>query len=76
MSPRTWSTRAERPLPSPSNSPRILVNRALATAGIAQSTFAAIITADAVMAPKPAPDIYLAACAALGCEPGRTAPFL
>jgi HAD superfamily hydrolase (TIGR01509 family) len=55
-----------------SNSSRILVERALATAGIEQRTFAAILTADSVTAPKPAPDIYLAACAALGTEPART----
>jgi HAD superfamily hydrolase (TIGR01509 family) len=55
-----------------SNSPRVLVDRALETAGIEQRTFAAILTADVVPAPKPAPDIYLAACSALGCEPART----
>jgi HAD superfamily hydrolase (TIGR01509 family) len=55
-----------------SNSPRMLVNRALATAGIANDTFVAILTADAVAVPKPAPDVYLAACAALGTEPART----
>jgi HAD superfamily hydrolase (TIGR01509 family) len=55
-----------------SNSPRMLVNRALATAGIPQDTFATIVTADTVSVPKPAPDVYLAACAALGTEPART----
>jgi HAD superfamily hydrolase (TIGR01509 family) len=60
------------PVALASNSPRMLVNRALATAGIAQDTFAAIVTADMVAVPKPAPDIYLAACAALGSEPART----
>ena len=35
-------------------------------------TFAAILTADVVTDPKPAPEIYLAACAALGTEPART----
>jgi len=55
-----------------SNSPRILVDRALATAGIGQGTFAAILTADVVKVAKPAPDIYLAACAALGTQPART----
>ena len=55
-----------------SNSPRVLVDRALETAGIPQSAFAAILTADVVAVPKPAPDIYLAACAELGVEPGRT----
>ena len=55
-----------------SNSPRVLVDRALETAGIEQRTFAAILTADVVAVPKPAPDIYLAACVALGIEPART----
>jgi HAD superfamily hydrolase (TIGR01509 family) len=60
------------PVALASNSPRVLVNCALATAGIAQETFAAILTADAVAVPKPAPDVYLAACAALGTAPSRT----
>jgi HAD superfamily hydrolase (TIGR01509 family) len=55
-----------------SNSPRVLVDRALETAGIPQSAFVAIVTADVVPVPKPAPDIYLAACAALAVEPART----
>jgi len=55
-----------------SNSPRILVDRALATAGIDPATFQAILTSDVVSEPKPAPEIYLAACAALGSEPART----
>jgi HAD superfamily hydrolase (TIGR01509 family) len=60
------------PVALASNSPRMLVNRALATAGIAQDTFAAILTAEVVAVAKPAPDLYLAACAALGTEPART----
>jgi HAD superfamily hydrolase (TIGR01509 family) len=63
---------ARIPLALASNSPRMLVDRALATAGIERGTFAAILTADVVTAPKPAPEIYLAACAALGTEPART----
>jgi HAD superfamily hydrolase (TIGR01509 family) len=63
---------AEIPVALASNSPRVLVNRALATAGIGQDEFAAILTADAVAVPKPAPDLYLAACAALGTDPSRT----
>jgi HAD superfamily hydrolase (TIGR01509 family) len=55
-----------------SNSPRILVDLALETAGIEPDTFAAILTADTVENPKPAPEIYLKACAALGTEPART----
>ena len=60
------------PIALASNSPRILVDCALASAHIDPRTFAAILTVDLVAAPKPAPDIYLAACAALGTEPGRT----
>jgi HAD superfamily hydrolase (TIGR01509 family) len=60
------------PIALASNSPRILVDCALASAHIDPGTFAAILTVDLVAAPKPAPDIYLAACAALGTEPVRT----
>ncbi len=60
------------PLGLASNSPRVLVDRALETAGIEQSTFASILTADVVTHPKPAPEIYLTACAALRTQPART----
>jgi hypothetical protein len=42
-----------------SNSPRMLVDRALETAQIDPDTFAVILTADVVTHPKPAPEIYL-----------------
>jgi beta-phosphoglucomutase-like phosphatase (HAD superfamily) len=32
-----------------------------------------VLSADDVVAPKPAPDLYLAACAALGAAPERAA---
>ena len=51
-----------------SNSPRALVDTALATAGIADA-FDAIVTSDDVMQPKPAPDLYLLACERLGVAP-------
>jgi HAD superfamily hydrolase (TIGR01509 family) len=51
-----------------SNSPRRLVDTALASAGMA-GDFDAIVTADDVTHPKPAPDIYLLACRRLGVEP-------
>ena len=51
-----------------SNSARQLVDVALATAGLADA-FDAIVTAEDVEHPKPAPDIYLAACARLGVRP-------
>jgi len=60
------------PMALASNSPRFLVDRALETARIEAGTFTAILTADVVADPKPAPEIYLQACAALGTEPERT----
>ncbi|MGQ0607520.1 MAG: HAD family hydrolase [Chloroflexota bacterium] len=51
-----------------SNSPRYLVDDALATAGLADA-FDTIVTADDVDHPKPAPDIYLLACDRLGVAP-------
>jgi HAD superfamily hydrolase (TIGR01509 family) len=56
------------PLGLASNSPRYLVDDALATAGLADA-FDAIVTADDVPRPKPAPDIYLRACDLLGVAP-------
>jgi HAD superfamily hydrolase (TIGR01509 family) len=53
------------PLGLASNSPRFLADDALATAGLADA-FDAIVTADDVEHPKPAPDIYLLACERLG----------
>ncbi len=51
-----------------SNSPRYLVDDALATAGMAE-VFAVIVTSDDVAHAKPAPDIYLLACERLGVDP-------
>jgi len=51
-----------------SNSSRFLVETALATAGLTDA-FEAIVTSDDVAQAKPAPDIYLLACARLGIEP-------
>ena len=48
-----------------SNSPRMLVDTALATAGMTDA-FDAIVTSDDVEHPKPAPDIYLLVCRQLG----------
>jgi HAD superfamily hydrolase (TIGR01509 family) len=60
------------PIALASNSHRMLVDRALATSGIDPGVFVAILTADAVARPKPAPDIYVAACDALGTRPDAT----
>lgn len=51
-----------------SNSPRYLVDDALATAGMAD-VFAVIVTSDDVEHAKPAPDIYRLACERLGVDP-------
>jgi HAD superfamily hydrolase (TIGR01509 family) len=56
------------PMGLASNSPRYLVDDALATAGLADA-FDAIVTRDDVERPKPAPDIYLRACELLGVPP-------
>lgn len=51
-----------------SNSPRFLLDDALATAGLSDA-FETTVSADDVEHPKPAPDIYLLACERLGVEP-------
>lgn len=56
-----------------SNSPRIFVERSLAAAGLLNGHFGSIVVADEVERPKPAPDVYLAVCRALGADPLRSA---
>jgi HAD superfamily hydrolase (TIGR01509 family) len=56
-----------------SNSAREFVERVLSVAGLLDSRFDVVVTASDVERPKPAPDLYLAACAALGAEPERAA---
>jgi HAD superfamily hydrolase (TIGR01509 family) len=51
-----------------SNSPEALVELALRVAGL-DADFDAVVTADRVEHPKPAPDVYLAGCRALGAVP-------
>jgi HAD superfamily hydrolase (TIGR01509 family) len=63
---------AGRPIALASNSVRDFVARALDVSGIA-GRFGAILTAQDITHPKPAPDIYLAACAAIGADPARSA---
>ena len=60
--------RGRVPMALASNSSRQLVSTALATAGLTDA-FDAIITADDVVAAKPAPDVYLLACERLGVAP-------
>lgn len=61
------------PLAVASNSSREFVERTLGGAGLLDGRFAAVVTADEVDWPKPAPDLYLAACAALDATPERCA---
>ena len=56
------------PIAVASNSSRAHVDLALEVSGLAGS-FDAIVTADAVEQAKPAPDVYLACCEALGAPP-------
>ncbi len=60
--------RGRIPLAVASNSGRLLVDTALATAQLTD-VFDAIITSDDVAHGKPAPDIYLLACERLGVAP-------
>jgi HAD superfamily hydrolase (TIGR01509 family) len=56
-----------------SNSAREFVEHVLSVAGLLDGHFDVVVTANDVERPKPAPDLYLAACAALGAEPERSA---
>jgi HAD superfamily hydrolase (TIGR01509 family) len=61
------------PVAVASNSRRAFVERVLSGAGLLNGHFDVVVTSDDVENPKPAPDLYLAACAALGAEPERSA---
>jgi HAD superfamily hydrolase (TIGR01509 family) len=60
------------PLGIASSANRPVIEAVLDAAGIRDS-FAAIVSGDDVERGKPAPDVYLAAAAELGVEPGRAA---
>lgn len=60
--------RGRLPLAVASNSPRRLVDAAIATSGLTDA-FDVIVTSDDVARSKPAPDIYLLACERLGVAP-------
>ena len=62
--------RGRVPLGLASNSPRFLVDAALATAGLTDA-FDAVVSSDDVAHPKPAPDLYLLACERLGVAPAE-----
>lgn len=61
------------PLAVASNSARKFVERVLEGAGLLDGPFRHVVTADDVARPKPAPDLYLAACSALDADPTRSA---
>jgi HAD superfamily hydrolase (TIGR01509 family) len=64
---------AKVPLALASNSSRAFVERVLSGAGLLNGRFRVIVTAEDVPLPKPAPDIYLAVCEALGARPEHSA---
>jgi HAD superfamily hydrolase (TIGR01509 family) len=68
------SLRGRVPIAVASNSPRHFVDAALTSAGLAD-LFDHVYAADDVAHPKPAPDLYLAACAGLGADPARCVAF-
>jgi HAD superfamily hydrolase (TIGR01509 family) len=64
---------AGMPLALASNAERVFVERTLSGAGLLSGgPFRAIVAADDVQRPKPAPDIYLEACRRLGTEPAAS----
>jgi HAD superfamily hydrolase (TIGR01509 family) len=68
------AVRDRRPIAVASNSPRPFVVAALDSAGLAD-LFVHSLTADDVEHAKPAPDLFLAACARLGADPARSVAF-
>ena len=64
---------ARVPVGLATNSSRAFVERVLGSSGFRNGEFDAVVSADDVELPKPAPDIYVAACAALGADPARAA---
>ncbi|WP_435603626.1 HAD family hydrolase [Streptomyces sp. bgisy130] len=66
--------RAAVPIAVASNSPRELLDTALESAGLT-AHFPHSFAADEVDSPKPAPDLYLMACEALGAAPQRSVAF-
>jgi HAD superfamily hydrolase (TIGR01509 family) len=61
------------PLAVASNSERAFLERTLASAGLLDGgPFQAIVCAEDVASPKPAPDIYLEACRLLGSDPAHS----
>lgn len=69
-----WSLRGRVPIAVASNSPRPFVETALVSAGL-DDLFTDVLAVEDVVHPKPAPDLYRAACAALGADPARSVAF-
>ncbi|MCA0293750.1 MAG: HAD family phosphatase [Actinobacteria bacterium] len=66
---------AERiPVAVASNSPRVVLDLALARAGLT-GAFGVVVAADEVTHPKPAPDLYLRACELLGVDASTSLAF-
>jgi HAD superfamily hydrolase (TIGR01509 family) len=61
------------PIAVASNSSREFVERTLGGADLLDGRFATVVTSDEVERPKPAPDLYLTACASLAADPARCA---
>jgi HAD superfamily hydrolase (TIGR01509 family) len=59
------------PIAVASNSPRAFLDLVLETSGMARR-FTVTVAGDEVANPKPAPDIYLAACRRLGADPAAS----
>ncbi|MFE0186526.1 HAD family hydrolase [Streptomyces sp. NPDC058989] len=66
--------RAAVPIAVASNSPRELLDTALWSAGLTEY-FTHSFAADEVRSPKPAPELYLTACEALGATPQHSVAF-
>lgn len=62
------------PIAVASNSPRYLVELALGRAGL-RPFFEVLVSRDDVSAGKPAPDLYVEACARLGVNPAEAVAF-
>jgi HAD superfamily hydrolase (TIGR01509 family) len=69
-----YSLRGRMPIAVASNSPRGLVEAALRPAGL-WGRFDAVVSFDDVAIGKPAPDLYLKACAALAATPEHCLAF-
>jgi HAD superfamily hydrolase (TIGR01509 family) len=63
----------DTPVAIASNSSRPFVARVLEVSGLPLDGVQAIVTVEDVERPKPAPDVYLAACRKLGAAPARSA---